>query len=153
MPSSLRRAVLVVAITAAASVSIRVSGQQGQGDGRTQPYLSRATAILVDVVVRDKQGQPVLDLKPEEFEIAEDGLPQEIGSFTLVSRGTGIGIGLRVNQDQPTTVLNPTGETREAEDAWQVPPVVAIVFDALSPEALRLCQRAALDNIGMARAA
>jgi VWFA-related protein len=153
MPSSLRRAVLVVAITAAASVSIRVSGQQGQGDGGTQPYLSRATAILVDVVVRDKQGQPVLDLKPEEFEIAEDGLPQEIGSFTLVSRGTGIGIGLRVNEDQPTTVLNPTGATREAEEARQVPPVVAIVFDALSPEALRLCQRAALDNIGMARAA
>lgn len=153
MPSSLRRAVLVVAIAAAASISVRVSGQQGQAHARTQPYLSRATAILVDVVVRDRQGRPVLDLKPEEFEIAEDGVPQDVGSFTLVSRGTGIGIGVRVKKDQPTSVLNPTGESREADDAQQIPPVVAIVFDALSPEALRLCQRAALDNIGMAGAA
>jgi hypothetical protein len=95
MPSSLRRAVLVVAIAAAASISVRVSGQQGQAHARTQPYLSRATAILVDVVVRDRQGRPVLDLKPGEFEIAEDGVRQDVGSFTLVSRGTGIGIGVR----------------------------------------------------------
>jgi VWFA-related protein len=147
MPSSLRRAVLIVAIAVAASVS--VSGQQRQADARNQPYLSRATAILVDVVVRDKQGRSVLDLKPNDFEISEDGTPQDIGSFTLVSRGTGIGIGVRVKKEDPTTVVTPTGGSQAADDAQQAPSVVAIVFDALSPEALRLCQRAALDNIRM----
>ena len=66
--------------------------------------------MLVDVVVRDHQGRPVLDLKADDFEIAEDGIPQEIGSFTLVSRGTGLGIGVRVKtEDDPTTVVTPTG--------------------------------------------
>ena len=39
-------------------------------------------AVLVDVVVRDKRGQPVRDLAQSDFEIIEDGVPQKIGSFT-----------------------------------------------------------------------
>ena len=35
---------------------------------------SGVTAVLVDVVVRDKQGMPVRDLQPSEFEIVEDGV-------------------------------------------------------------------------------
>ena len=33
------------------------------------------TAVLVDVVVRDRRGQPVRDLRAEEFEVLEDGVP------------------------------------------------------------------------------
>ena len=42
------------------------------------------TAVLVDVVVRDRQGRPVTDLKAEDFELREDGVVQELGSFTRV---------------------------------------------------------------------
>ena len=38
--------------------------------------------MLVDVVVRDKRGQPVRDLALSDFEVLEDGVPQTIGSFT-----------------------------------------------------------------------
>jgi VWFA-related protein len=150
MPSSLRSVALVAGIAAMAAGSVHVSGQQPAADAREQSYLSRATAVLVDVVVRDKQGRPVLDLKADDFEIAEDSVPQEIGSFTLVSRGTGLGIGVRVKKDDPTTVVTPTGTSAAAgEEAPETPAVVAMVFDALSPEGLRLCQRAALANIKM----
>ena len=40
--------------------------------------------MLVDVVVRDKRGQPVRDLTQADFEVLEDGVPQTIGSFTPV---------------------------------------------------------------------
>src|SRR6188768_1409169 len=40
------------------------------------------TAVLVDVVVRDKRGQPVRDLTEADFEVFEDGVAQKIGSFT-----------------------------------------------------------------------
>src|SRR3954470_14486735 len=47
---------------------------------------SDVTAVLVDVVVRDRAGQPVADLKPEEFQIYEDGSLQAPGSFTPIFR-------------------------------------------------------------------
>src|SRR3954452_16799810 len=42
------------------------------------------TAVLVDVVVRDRRGQPVRDLKAADFEILEDGVQQQVGSFTPI---------------------------------------------------------------------
>ena len=42
------------------------------------------TAVLVDVVVRDKRGQPVRDLTEADFELSEDGVAQKIGSFTPI---------------------------------------------------------------------
>ncbi|HKT69186.1 MAG TPA: VWA domain-containing protein [Terriglobales bacterium] len=37
--------------------------------------------VLVDVVVTDKQGKPVLDLKPENFALEENGKTQKITTF------------------------------------------------------------------------
>ena len=39
--------------------------------------------ILVNVTVRDKTGKLVLDLKPEDFQIKEDGKPQKVVSFDV----------------------------------------------------------------------
>src|SRR6187401_6767 len=40
--------------------------------------------ISVDVIVSDKNGNPVLDLKPEEFSVSEDGKAQKIEQFSIV---------------------------------------------------------------------
>src|ERR1700730_17545072 len=40
--------------------------------------------VQVDVVVTDKNGKPVADLKPEEVQIFEDGRPQKITHFSYV---------------------------------------------------------------------
>src|SRR5438477_12144584 len=45
--------------------------------------------VQVDAVVTDKKGQPVTDLRPEEFEIYEDGRPQKITNFSFVSVADG----------------------------------------------------------------
>jgi VWFA-related protein len=39
--------------------------------------------VLVNVTVRDKAGKLVLDLKPEDFQIKEDGKPQKVVSFDV----------------------------------------------------------------------
>jgi VWFA-related protein len=39
--------------------------------------------VLVNVTVRDKTGKLVLDLKPEDFQIKEDGKPQKVVSFDV----------------------------------------------------------------------
>jgi VWFA-related protein len=38
--------------------------------------------VVVDVVVRDKKGQPVTGLKPEDFTLEENGKKQKIATFT-----------------------------------------------------------------------
>jgi len=40
--------------------------------------------VQVDVIVTDKSGKPVTDLKPEEVQIFEDGRPQKITHFSYV---------------------------------------------------------------------
>ena len=45
-------------------------------------FRARIDSISVDVSVTDKQGRPVTDLKPEDFEIREASKPQTIDSFS-----------------------------------------------------------------------
>jgi len=40
--------------------------------------------VRVDAIVTDRQGNPVIDLKQEEFKIKEDGKPQAIESFSVI---------------------------------------------------------------------
>lgn len=49
--------------------------------------------VQVDVVVTDKEGRPVTDLRPEEFEISEEGKRQTITNFSYVA----------ANPSQPAT--------------------------------------------------
>ncbi|MFB3854205.1 MAG: VWA domain-containing protein [Vicinamibacterales bacterium] len=63
----------------------RQSGQQAQ----QQPPTFRAgiNFVRVDVIVTDKRGEPVSDLRLEDFEVTEDGKPQRIETFKLVRIG------------------------------------------------------------------
>jgi VWFA-related protein len=81
------------------SLWLSVSGQQPQQSPRpsaspTQPNPSRdqdqdvvritTNLVQVDVVVT-KNGKQVTDLRPEDFEIFEDGKPQKITNFSYIS--------------------------------------------------------------------
>jgi len=43
------------------------------------------TLIQVDVTVTDRKGNIVTDLKPEDFEVYENGKKQEITNFSFIS--------------------------------------------------------------------
>jgi VWFA-related protein len=50
--------------------------------GQTDPIFKTTTKLVqVNVVARGKDGAPVTDLRREEFEILDNGAPQEIGLF------------------------------------------------------------------------
>src|ERR1700682_1534237 len=53
-----------------------------------EKLVSGTTEVIFDAVVKDKKGHPVTDLKSEDFQIAEDGVPQDVKSFRLVTGGT-----------------------------------------------------------------
>jgi VWFA-related protein len=62
----------------------------------TQPKPSFPTAtdvVTVDVVVTDRQGTPLRDLRREDFTVTEDGAPQEVSAFEAVDRSASASAG------------------------------------------------------------
>jgi VWFA-related protein len=102
------------------------------------------TAVLVDVVVRDKKGMPVRDLQQSEFEILEDGAPQTVGSFTPIFEAEASPIAPVVATTAPVA-----GGSTGADGTGAIPatakltPITALVFDRLSPEGRQLAVKAA----------
>ena len=114
------------------------------------------TAILVDVVVRDKAGNAVTDLKPNEFELIEDGQAQEIGSFTPIFKGPAPEENARATAPVAARAVAPVGAAAPSAPgsaavaaAVNAPEeALALVFDRLSPEPRELAHRAALGYVG-----
>jgi len=69
--------------------------------------------VQVDAVVTDSQGRHVTGLKPEDFQILEDGKPETITHFSYVP-GTGIAGGQAPVNPAPR---KPSGKTHEATPA------------------------------------
>jgi VWFA-related protein len=69
------------AILFAVALTAGVSAQQPQIPGA---FKSRITMVPVDVRVIDRAGRPVTDLTRADFQVLEDGRPQEIGAFEHV---------------------------------------------------------------------
>jgi VWFA-related protein len=147
----IRRAAIVAALLLAGSGTAAVRSQSPAAARADQAYTSGATAILVDVVVRDRRGRPVMDLAAGDFEVYEDGVNQKVDTFTRVSRGGGIGVGVAWKAGGATTSVMTSRPVPES--AAETPPgddtTVALVFDHLSSESLRLAQRATLDYVPM----
>ena len=137
-----RLAVLVLCL---ASGGTSPRAQQTQAPVRSPGTVQAATtAVLVDVVVRDKRGQPVTDLTAADFEIHEDGVLQEIGAITLYTRESSVRLATREAGAAPASP-----EPAAAKASPEPPPeaVIALVFDRLAPEARAVAHKAALGYI------
>jgi VWFA-related protein len=53
----------------------------------TPTFTARVDLVSTDVIARDNAGLFVADLKKDDFEVLEDGVPQSVISFTLVHGG------------------------------------------------------------------
>jgi VWFA-related protein len=58
--------------------------QQAAQDPQRPTFKSGINFVRVDVIVSDKDGNPLLDLKPEEFNVFEDGRQQKVEQFDVV---------------------------------------------------------------------
>ena len=82
-------AALVATLTAAALAAQESKPQTPPtpGDEQVPKFITRVDLVMTDVIARDNKGQFVADLKKDDFEIFEDGVKQNIVSFTLTHGG------------------------------------------------------------------
>lgn len=77
---------------------------------QTPVFRSDINFVRVDVIVNDRQGNLVHDLKQEDFEVTEDGKPQSIQTFKLINVSEDAGVGT----DPPREIRNAVEEQTEA---------------------------------------
>jgi VWFA-related protein len=154
--SALSRTALVVLLGAPLALSASLWAQSRPnplypgsqpGTAESQRFETTSTAIVVDVVVRDRKGQLIRDLTADDFELFEDRLRQTIGSFSIADRGEGIALTARRRNPPTQVTTSPAGSGEDQDDTS--PGVMALVFDRLSPESRVLAQQAALSGIPM----
>jgi len=117
-----------------------VCGQTVPAQDQEEVVRFRSNEVRLDVVVKDKKGRPIKDLKSTDFEVLEDGVPQKVESFRFVSRELGPA-GMPEAKDNKTA----TGpNTVSTPGQRSTPTVTALVFDRLSPEARALAKKAGL---------
>ena len=122
--------ICLCAAAAAVSSGPAVLGQQTQSTTPAGDTVkARTSEVLLDVVVRDKKGHAVNDLKAEDFHILDNGEAQKVTSFRLVQGAEVIGAG------GVRTALDPLRQVR----------LVTMIFHCYNNEARRLAHDAALD--------
>jgi VWFA-related protein len=74
---------LMCLIFCLAASSVPSQTQQGETPRSQVPtYQVESNLVVVDVIVRDKKGNPIRDLSREDFKAYEDNVPQEIVTFS-----------------------------------------------------------------------
>ena len=61
-----------------------VINEQGSREGTNDEVIRIETSLVTsDVLVTDRQGRPIRNLSATDFEVSEDGAPQQVGHFVL----------------------------------------------------------------------
>ena len=117
------------------------SGQQLplQSGGGDAVIRTSSQEVLLDVVVRDKKGRLIRDLKAGDFEIADDGAPQQIRAFRLVSGPEAPPVPLAT-----LPVIRTTGAPATVDPLRQVR-IVTLAFDRMGVEARSNTRKAVED--------
>jgi VWFA-related protein len=122
-----RARLAVTALLGGAVVSLSAR----QPPAQPPKYQTATSAVVVDVVARDRRG-PVVDLTQADFEVFEDGRPQEIATFER-----------RVPEALLTKVGGEAAVGTGARGAAMPRVVVALAWDRLSQEGRALAYKAA----------
>jgi len=127
-----RRLILVGVLGVLASGLVGLQAQQAPA---TPVFRTGTTAVLLDIVVRDKRGHPIRDLRQDEITVLEDGAPRDVKSFRLVEGAPADG------------GLSTPGSGVVQPDPLRRVTLVSLVFDHLGQNARKLAQKAAQDYL------
>src|ERR1700748_869904 len=88
MVSAVMIALLLISNSVAQAPVQPQNAKGDQGGGGLYRMRVESELVLVNVVARDKHGNPITDLKQGDFTLLEDGKPQRIQSFDFENLDT-----------------------------------------------------------------
>ena len=100
------------------------------------PFRATATAVVIDVVVRDVKNRPVTGLTASDFEVFDDDARQQITAFAAVvpvQASTPSVAGDRAMAPPPNSTQKPAEAVHK-----EMPPALALVFEQLGPIGARM---------------
>src|SRR5215467_12097942 len=119
--AALRTAALALMLAAVAFTQTAGHAQQAQPQGQADDQKDQQPAapvfrtginyVRVDVIVSDKNGANVADLKQSDFEVLEDGKPQTVENFKFIKLDGGR---VPTEDGPPRAIRNDDDEEREA---------------------------------------
>ncbi len=149
----MRQTAIILGAIFFAAGPLTAAGQQPQNAARAnsgQP--TTVSAILVDVVVRDRKGDPVKDLTEGDFEIYEDGVKQDVGSMTPIflpePAATAAAASGAAATPKPAVPAADTSAVAQEEAVAKAPQMIALVFDRLTSDSRTLAYHAAVKYLG-----
>ena len=120
----------LISVLAAASVLAPLPAPAQQATGPT--VRTTVDEVLLDMIVRDKKGKPITDLKPEDITVSDNGVKQTLTSFRLVTGSEAL------TASGTKTKLDPLRQIR----------LVTLAFEAMTEaDQRKLARSAALDLI------
>ncbi len=122
----------LLALIALLFLRVPLHAQQPATANPQTTFGTQSTLVLLDLVVRDKKGRPVRDLRPDEVEVFEDGKRRDLSAFRLVEG--------QVSDER----VGPAAAAGLQPDPSRQVSLVTMVFDKLM-DGRQLSQRAALD--------
>src|SRR6516162_4312853 len=63
------------------------SGRGQEADSQLPTFQSGINLVLVPVVVRDRHGRPIGNLRKEDFQIFDKGNSRAVATFSVITRG------------------------------------------------------------------
>ena len=127
-----------------ASLCIHSAAQQPPAPQPTTPNIQiNVNRVLVPVVVRDKQGRTVDNLKQEDFQVLDQGKPRPVSGFTIERRGTNESSAANTTE---TGQSSPAPANAAPQSSMLPTRVTVFLFDDmhLSPEDLSYARQAAI---------
>jgi len=95
-------------------------------------FHAESELVLVNVTVRDKTGKFVRDMKPEDFQVKEDGKPQQIVSFDIENTDAvpALDVAQAKSSDSlPTPSPNSVGPRPAANSEFKDRRLIVLFFD------------------------
>lgn len=120
------RKILILCCVGLSSSGYAAAQQATESQGTPYKIEVTVTKLLVPVVVRDKQGHSVGDLKREDFQVFDNGKPHLLSAFMVEER---IGAESRPASNSANGTLSPTLPNAPPQSSTSYPRFVVFLFD------------------------
>ena len=123
------------------TLAVVAPAQEVKPEPRPATFRADTALVVLDLVVRDKKGQSVRDLRADEIQVYEDGVRRDVAAFRLVEAGA----------PAPPADAATAGPAAPAMNPTRLLSLTTLIFEPLDGTSAPIARRAALQFLERAQ--